>query len=391
MRRQALLCAALVAAAACCCSPARSQPIDYGVNVNRLFNDALAPDRLDRQLTAVAASGITEARTDAMWAFVEPWGANNGRIGPLFDETDRRALALARHALRWLPVLDYTPAWQQTVTGDAHSAPIDPAAFARYAALIAARYGRGGTFWRAHPELRYLPVRTYELWNEENVARFWSPRPQPDRYADLYLQARAAIKKIDPRAVVAVGGLGHGAAEFVKGMFAARPRLEGHMDAVAVHPYAPTVEGVVRTIARLTQALRALDTRTVPLMVTEVGWESANATRDVLALPEGRRAANMARVVSAIGALQRRDRILALMAYTWWTPRQDPTDGEDWYGLARDDATLTPAGLAYVHALRDLASRSRRPAVPRPPAASASGSAGGARCRSAGTACAGAT
>jgi polysaccharide biosynthesis protein PslG len=361
----------LVAFAITGCVPAaRAQADDatvFGVNANRVFNDGLPEAFVDAQLGAIAASGITEVRTDAMWAFVEPWAAGNGAFGPLYGETDRRMLAIARHGLHWRPVLDYTPGWQQTVPGDDHSAPRDPGAFAQFAAIFAARYGRAGEFWREHPDLRYLPVEAYEIWNEENTARFWRPSPEPDRYADLYLQARAAIKAIDPAASVAVGGLGHGAELFLGAMFAARPELTGQVDAVALHPYEPTVRGVVHDIARASAALHALTRRAIPVEVTEVGWESAPGSRDVLSVSEANRADDMTGLVLAIAKLRQPGAVTALLPYTWWTPRRNPADGEDWYGLAADDGSLTPAGAAYVdaiHVVRD----GRRPIAQRGPA-----------------------
>src|SRR5256885_11233947 len=81
----------------------------FGINVNRLFNDGLAADVVDRQLDIVRKAGITVARTDAMWAYVEPQGPPNLLIGDSWTETDRRMTALANHDIRWEPVLDYTP------------------------------------------------------------------------------------------------------------------------------------------------------------------------------------------------------------------------------------------------------------------------------------------
>jgi hypothetical protein len=352
----ALVASIVAAGAGCACARADDATV-FGVNANRVFNDAQPESSVDTQLAAIAASGLTAVRTDAMWAFIEPWAAGNGALGPFYAETDRRMLALARHRLQWIPVLDYSPGWQQTVPGDDHSAPSDPAAFARFAALFVGRYGRAGAFWHEHPELPYLPVQTYEIWNEENTARFWRPNPEPGRYADLYLLARAAITAIDPAASVAVGGLGRQGDAFLTAMYAARPQLTGNVDAVAIHPYAPTVRGVMNTIDRTAATLRTLDPRIVSLEITEVGWESAPNGSDVLRVPESDRAARMTGLVAAVVRQRLRDHISALLPYTWWTPKRDTADGEDWYGLAADDGSLTPAGAAYVEAIRSAGNR----------------------------------
>lgn len=77
--------------------------------------------------------------------------------------------------------------------------------FASFAAALAERYGPGGAFWRARPDLAADPVDTYEIWNEPDVGMFWAPASDPARYADLYLRARDAIKAVDPGARVIVG------------------------------------------------------------------------------------------------------------------------------------------------------------------------------------------
>jgi hypothetical protein len=62
--------------------------------------------------------------------------------------------------------------------------------------------------------------------------------------------------------------------------------------------------------------------------------------------------------------LGQRTRVSVLLPYTWWTPRRNPADGEDWYGLAADDGTLTPAGAAYVDAIHTVRD-GRRPIAER--------------------------
>ena len=72
---------------------------------------------------------------------------------------------------------------------------------------LARRYGRGGSFWKAHPRLPYEPITDYEVWNEPNFGRLWCPKPDPGAYARLYLAARSAVQAVDPKALVLVGGL----------------------------------------------------------------------------------------------------------------------------------------------------------------------------------------
>src|SRR5205814_4680090 len=133
--------------------------------------------------------------------------------------------------------IDYTTLWDASIPGYDHSPPRSPADFAAYGAAFASRYGTGGTFWRTHPTIPAKPIATYEIWNEPDGPGFWLPTAQPDRYADLYLAARAAITAEQPDARVIVGGLTQ-PTTFLPAMVAARPQLRGHVDGVAIHPYA---------------------------------------------------------------------------------------------------------------------------------------------------------
>ena len=42
-------------------------------------------------------------------------------------------------------------------------------------------------------------VHAYEIWNEPNISAFWSPRPDPERYAHLLKLAYVAVKSADPQ------------------------------------------------------------------------------------------------------------------------------------------------------------------------------------------------
>ena len=93
-----------------------------------------------------------------------PPSATTRRFDWSFD--DQIAGELAAHGLSWLPILDYSVSWAQSVPGDDHSPPRSDADYAAYAKAFAARYGTGGSFWQTHPSLPALPVSTIEIWNE---------------------------------------------------------------------------------------------------------------------------------------------------------------------------------------------------------------------------------
>lgn len=111
-----------------------------------------------------------------------------------------------------------------------HADPLDPQAYARYAAYMAA-------------ELRDYPIAAFELWNEPtNFAILkthggaWSgraPSPWVDRYAEMIAAAAPAIKAADPRARVIINPGECQFAHMVRSHAAALAQVDG----VAHHPY----------------------------------------------------------------------------------------------------------------------------------------------------------
>src|SRR4051794_24637217 len=54
--------------------------------------------------------------------------------------------------------------------------PSNPARFAAWVESLVARYGPAGSFWRAHPRVRKLPMTAWQVWNEPNIPAFWAPQ-----------------------------------------------------------------------------------------------------------------------------------------------------------------------------------------------------------------------
>jgi len=329
--------------------PARPAPRtqQFGASVNWLFNTANPPQVIAAQLQALRATGVTLARTDALWEASEP----HAPIGGVhhFDWTldDTVAGDLAAHRLRWLPILDYSAPWAQSVPGQDHSPPSSSADYADYAGAFAARYGPDGAFWRAHPELPAEPVGAYEIWNEPDSGVFWVPTPDATRYAELYAAARVAIIGADPAARVIVGGLTNPTV-FLPAMLTAQPSLRGHIDGVAVHPYG-TPAVVLKKIKADRAALIALGMADVPLYATEFGWTTAPpGARDYVQAK--RRADYIFRTTTALGHLD--CGLAASLLYTWYTPQRDPSDPQDWFGIDSLTGAPTADSAAFARGLR---------------------------------------
>ncbi len=320
----------------------------FGANVNLLFNGhGPPPPIVTRQLQALHATGATVGRSDAFWEATEPRPPDHGRHVYDWSFDDHIAAALADAGLRWLPILDYSAPWAQSLAGRDHSPPRSSGDYAAYASAFAARYGSQGTFWATHPALPRLPVQTYEIWNEPDSGTFWAPQPNPAGYADLYAAARNAIDSADPSARVIIGGLTQ-LPRFLPALLSARPALRGHIDGVGIHPYGTPAVALKRVRdARATLAL--LGMAGVPLYATEFGWTTQfPGVQDYV--PETQRPGYILSTLAELG--RRRCGLAAALLYTWYSPEQSPGEAQQWYGINGLSGNPTADTAAFAAAIR---------------------------------------
>ena len=288
-------------------APPQPEAPAIGVSVNWLFNgDTYTPAQVEAQLDAMQADGVKLARTDAFWSVAEPEPPAGGVHRYDWGYADRVAGSLARHGVRWLPIISYSALWAASLPDNDKAPPFTPDDYAAYAGAFAERYGRDGRFWAEHPELPATPATAIEIWNEPDNSDFWAPAPNPAGYIDLYLRARTAIRAADPRARVLIGGL-TGAPTFLPQLLAARPDARGQIDGVAVHTYSPEPLGALAETRDARRTLVTLGMADVPLWVTEFGWVSRPRNSDKYAAPAKRAAAHRRDDVGA-GALGLRRR-----------------------------------------------------------------------------------
>jgi hypothetical protein len=216
---------------------------------------------------------------------------------------------------RVLMGLDYGTYWAEP-SGQEDTLDVD--AFAAYAGQMAA--------WFCDT------VKVYEVWNEENLVRFWKPAPDPERYADLVLASAAAIKAQCPDARVIFGGLSSyddvpatmfDTWGFLRRALAARPALCDALDGVGLHPYTwaqyaspehdeyrtpkVTLPGQSAMTALARQVVAEGGCAPKPLYFTEVGWPSYQLSESQVA----------AWAVRSL-LLTARDGVSAWCWYTFW-------------------------------------------------------------------------
>jgi hypothetical protein len=229
---------------------------------------------MGREQELIRRSGATWLREEIEWSLVEPRrGARRWR------PYDRLFAAAAARHLRMLPLLSDTPSWAQTPN---RRLPTRTAAYGAYVRDAVARYGPGGTFWRAHPryDATLAPV-WFELWNEPYlVGPVVDGQLAADRYAALL---RAGIKggrhaSAKARFLIALdtSAAGHpGVAERWLGrLVQADPEILRRADGIAAHPYNIGLGLEENALDELEVALQAREASSLPIWVTEIGWST---------------------------------------------------------------------------------------------------------------------
>ncbi len=190
----------------------------------------------------------------------------------------------AQHGIQLLPILIGTPSYLSGCASRSCSVRIPVHskakrnAWQRFVEAAVRRYGPGGTFWAANPDLPSDPIRTWQIWNEENNA---SLHAKPKDYAKLLQISDKTIKAVDPTARVVLGGLAgnvssghpHATAEDYLGDLY-KHGAKSSFDDVALHPYAQKVHDVGREIKAVRKVMGQHHAGSRPLLITEIGWGS---------------------------------------------------------------------------------------------------------------------
>ena len=263
--------------------------------------------------------GVATVRTDFRWSRVEP---ERGVFE--FTDLDRVVAAAEASGTELLGILDYGNSWARS-DGESAAPPDDLQDFADYATAIATRYaGR---------------VRHYEIWNEQNIGlTFWRPSEDPVRYGELLALASAAVRAVDPEAVISFGGvfgprllLNTEGEEFIRSVAEALPDLSEHIDVMAFHPYrypfsAPEIEterqrSLPSEVCAMRELVDDLGAPDMPLWITELGWHTA---LDSLSAGVDERTQGAYLVRAALISLSQ-----GVERFYWYTFRDSGTDSDD--------------------------------------------------------------
>lgn len=226
----------------------------------------------------MAEAGVRSVRLPLYWPQVEA-------VSPYAAEPDWRGFdhdveLAARYGMEVLPAVWGSPAWLEPEPRLEPSRGWRLRAWASFLRQAVRRYGPGGTLWSSDPDLPYMPIRRWEIWNEPNIVTFG--RADPWRFANLIRAAGRAIHAGGGEAIL--GGLfgrplqippNVGSGRFLNEIYRAR-RVKPFFDGVALHPYVSDAGAMRAQIRNLRRVMRVHNDAATPLYVTELGWGSAS-------------------------------------------------------------------------------------------------------------------
>jgi hypothetical protein len=325
---------------------------------------------LEPEFDRMVADGVESVRTAFYWSDAQPypnWGSvpaeQQSRFVDAegmptdFSELDRVVTAAAARRLTLLPVVIRSPRWAALQPDNPASPPTSAAAYARFATALVHRYGPNGSFWGQHPELRPMPLRSWQIWNEPNITRYWSKQPFAGGYVRLLRAARKAIKTADPGAHVVLCGLANFSWIALRAIYRAGGR--GLFDIGAVHPFTSTPRLAVKIVRYNRAVMRKNGDGRKPLYITELTWSSAKGkTRNTFGweTTERGQASRLTEAYRRLVAARRSLGIARAYWYTWLTPDASSPNSFDWSGLRK----LSGGGIVDKPALRAYRAVARR-------------------------------
>jgi polysaccharide biosynthesis protein PslG len=252
----------------------------FGTVLNNSQAVRISDATLDAQMAKMASSGVESVRTSITWADAEP------RKGVYdLDQFDRLVTAAARHRLDVLPIVLHTPRWASSKPNSKNSrlyAPRKAKYYSDFMRALVRRYGPKGSLWNTSGTPR-VPIRNWQIWNEQSADFFWATRPWPRSYVKILRAAYRTIHKADRGATVVLGSLAGvtGAAPWEQLRQLYKAGAKGFFDVVSVNFFssAPSVKITTEQTQSITHLMkvemkRAHD-RGKKVWFTELTWTAA--------------------------------------------------------------------------------------------------------------------
>jgi hypothetical protein len=325
------------------------------------------------QLQRLGRGGVDSVRIPIDWGAVQP--ARGGALN--WSGTDGVVAKAASAGIEVLPFLNGAPSWAVPsvwVPGSHHTVkapnhlPASGAAARAWSGFVRAavvRYGPNGTFWAENPLLPRRPIRTWQIWNEENF-KYFVAKPNPAEYGQLVKLSYTALKGADAGAKLLLGGMFsqpkggrskeqpkrvYFASDFLEQMYETTPGIKSKFNGVALHPYTGRYQLLTGAIEEFRAVQKANHDAGKGLWITELGWSSqpppANPQLNIFAKGV---AGQTAQLKGAFSLLARKQVQWKLQRVYWFSVDDQPGTCNfcDGSGLFGEGFKPKPAWYSYV-------------------------------------------
>jgi hypothetical protein len=254
------------------------------------------------QFQRLSRGGVESVRIPVSWAAVQPTRGG----APNFSGIDPLVAGATAAGLEVLPFAYDAPTWavRRAVVPGSHGltkAPLtlpvksglERSSWARFLVLLIGRYGPSGSFWAENPGLAKHPIRTWQIWNEQNF-KYFVVRPNPADYGKLLKISYAAIHGADPGAKLILGGMfaepgeakyrrnppqAYYATDFLDRLYRSTPGIKRMFSGVALHPYTSEYKRLTPVVEAFRHVLAEHGDAGKGLWITEIGWSSEPISR----------------------------------------------------------------------------------------------------------------
>lgn len=236
---------------------------------------------------------VGSMRIPISWAAVQPAPG-----GPFqWSSIDPLVGGAASVGIEVLPFLYGAPTWAVPMQRSIASHPprhlpvrtgAQRSGWARFVREAILRYGPNGSFWAENPGVPKRPIRTWQIWNEQNF-KYFVAQPNPVEYGKLVNLSFPAARRADPGARIVLGGMfarpveatykrrpreAYFATDFLDQMYKRTPGVKRKFQGVALHPYTGQFGTVRLYVEELRKVLIKNRDAGKGLWFTELGWSS---------------------------------------------------------------------------------------------------------------------
>jgi hypothetical protein len=248
------------------------------------------------QFQRLKQGGVGSVRVPIPWSLIEPVQGT-----PNWAAIDPLVAGAATTGINVLPFLYGAPSWAVPIDRRWQSPEYLPvrtgrqrAAWQTFLSEAVQRYGPQGTFWVENPTVPKRPLRTWQIWNEQNF-KYFVARPNPAEYGKLLKLSASTIKAVDPGAKLLLGGMfarpneatksfkppqAYFAADFLQQLYEKTPGIKSKFQGVALHPYTSNYKRLTPYIEEFREVLKANHDAGKSLWITELGWSSDPPARN---------------------------------------------------------------------------------------------------------------